>query len=245
MPTSDVNSEKSSHFDTTQWSLVMAAGDGGSTTSRDALAALCQIYWYPLYAYAWRLTSNTHEAQDQTQEFFVQLLEKNIVAAADPARGRFRSFLLTSFKNFLANQWDKAQAKKRGGGRQTLTLDFAAASSRYALESSQSLSPQQLYEKQWVLNLLDEVLDRLRAECEANGKAEQFATLKEFIAGSPADKTHQQAARELGISDGAAKVAAHRLRKRYRDLLREEVARTVTAPDEIDDEIRFLFAALA
>ncbi len=223
----------------------MAASNRCSATSREALAALCQTYWYPLYVYARRLTSNTHEAHDQTQEFFVRLLEKNMVAAADPARGRFRSFLLTSFKNFLANQWDRAQAKKRGGGQRLLDLDFIAASARYSLEASHELSPQRLYEKQWVLNLLDQVLDRLREECTASGKAEQFDALKEYIAGLPVDKTYHDAAGNLGISEGAAKVAAHRLRKRYREMLREEVARTVAEPTDVDDEIRFLFAALA
>jgi RNA polymerase sigma factor (sigma-70 family) len=232
-------------FASTQWSLVLAAGHRSSPDSCDALAALCQAYWYPLYAYARRQIGNVHEAQDLTQSFFARLLEKNLVSIADPARGRFRSFLLTSFKNFLVNEWDKGQAKKRGDGVMPLSLDFAGAESRYPIEPSGGDSPERLFERQWVLSLLDHVLDRLRQESALAGKADQFDALKDFISGLPVDGNYAEAAHRLGATENAAKVAAHRLRKRYRELLREEIGRTIVGPEEVDDEIRCLFAMMA
>jgi RNA polymerase sigma factor (sigma-70 family) len=244
MPTDPASHSKSSHFATTQWSIVAAAAHRSSPESQEALAALCQAYWHPLYVYARRCARNAHEAQDLTQDFFARLLERNLIAIADPQRGRFRSFLLTSFKNFLANEWDKQQSKKRGGGQMPISLDFAKAESRYPFEPSLDVSPERLFERQWVLSLLDQVLDRLCDECASAGKAETFDALKGFIAGLPDDGSYAEAARRLGITENAAKVAAHRFRRRYRELLREEIARTVAKPDEVDDEIRRLFATM-
>ena len=244
MSAGDSNSGKSAHFATTQWSLVLAAAHRSSPESRESLEALCSIYWYPLYAYARRRINSVHEAEDLTQEFFARLLEKNLVAIAAPARGRFRSFLLTSFKNFLANEWDKTQAKKRGSGQTPMSLDFVAAESWYPLEASPDLSPERLFEKQWVLSLLDQVLDRLRDECAAAGNGEQFEALKGFITGLPVDDSYKDMARRLGITENAAKVAVHRLRRKYRELMRAEIARTVAEPADVDDEICCLLATL-
>ena len=185
-----------------------------------------------------------HDAQDQTQEFFVRLLEKDLLSVADPARGRFRSFLLTSFKNFLSNEWDKAQAKKRGGGKTPISLNFVDAESRYPLEACADMNPETQFEKQWVLRVLDLVLDRLHDECNAAGRAEQFDALKDFITGLPVGESYSEAASQLGVTENAAQVAAHRLRQRYRELLREEVSRTVAEPADVDDEIRCLVAVL-
>jgi RNA polymerase sigma-70 factor (ECF subfamily) len=205
---------------------------------------LCEAYWYPLYAYVRRRVPTTDEAQDLTQEFFVTLLEKNYLAVAQPQRGRFRAFLLTSLKHFLANEWDKAKAQKRGGPRKPVSLDFDAGESRYRLEPADELTPERLYEKQWTLTLLDRVLSRLREEFVAAGKREHFEQLKAFLAGGNTSVSYTETARELGISEGAAKVAAHRLRQRYRQLLRSEIAHTVAEPGDVDDEIRHLFESL-
>jgi RNA polymerase sigma-70 factor (ECF subfamily) len=232
------------HFATTQWSLIIAAGQRSSRDSRAALAALCETYWRPLYAYARRRTPSVHDAQDQTQEFFVRLLEKDLLSVADPTRGRFRSFLLTSFKNFLSNEWDKAQAKKRGGGKTPISLDFVDAESRYSLEACADMDPEAQFEKQWILQVLDLVLERLHDECTAAGKAEQFDALKDFITGLPVGGSYSEAALRLGVTENAVQVAAHRLRHRYRELLREEISRTVAEPADVDDEIRCLVAVL-
>jgi RNA polymerase sigma factor (sigma-70 family) len=231
-------------FATTHWSLVLRAGRKSEQTADQALAALCQQYWYPLYAYVRRNVNDANAAQDLTQEFFARLLEKDLLALATPERGRFRSFLLTALKNFLANEWNKAHAKKRGGMRPVLSLDFDAGDSRYDLEPGHELTPERLYERKWALTLLDRVLDRLREEYAAEGKAELFESLRPFIGGGPVDAAYADVAKTLGISAGAAKVAAHRLRKRYRDVLRDELAQTVADPADVDDEINWLFQAL-
>jgi RNA polymerase sigma factor (sigma-70 family) len=232
------------HFATTQWSVVLAAGRRSSPDSSEALAALCQTYWYPLYAYVRRRVGNVHEAQDLTQAFFAKVLEKNYLAVAQPERGKFRAFLLTSFKNFLANEWDKARTLKRGGGKAPIPLDFESGESRFSFEPIDDLTPERLYDKQWALTLLKQVLGRLREEFMRAGKEQQFLHLKVFITGEASLGAYAEAARELGMTEGAAKVAAHRLRRRYRELLRAEIAQTVAEPSEVDDEIRSLFATL-
>jgi RNA polymerase sigma-70 factor (ECF subfamily) len=185
-----------------------------------------------------------HAAQDLTQAFFASFLERNALQAADRERGRFRSFLLTAFKHFLADDWDKARAQKRGGGRRSIPLNLDSGESRYALEPLHDLSPERLYEKQWALTFLDHVLTRLGDEFAAKGKEKQFQALKPFLAGQPEPNCYEVAAPTLGISEAAAKVAAHRARRRYREILRAEIAETVAGPQEIDDEIRDLRAAL-
>jgi DNA-directed RNA polymerase specialized sigma24 family protein len=176
-------------FATTHWSLVLAAGRPAQPAADQALAALCQAYWYPLYAYVRRRTADMHAAQDLTQEFFTRLLEKDFLAHADPERGRFRAFLLTALKNFLASEGDRARAVKRGGGRPILTLDFVAGESRYRLERADSQTAERLYERQWALALLDRVLGLLRAEYAAAGKEERFDRLKPFLGGQR-DRSH-------------------------------------------------------
>jgi len=233
------------HFHTTHWSLVLAAGQRSSSRSNEALSALCQMYWYPLYAYVRRRVRDVAEAQDLTQGFFSQLLEKNHLAVAQPERGKFRAFLLTSFKNFLANEWDKANALKRGGGKAPIPLDFESGETRFSLEPTDDLTPDRLYDKQWVLTLLKQVLGQLREESILAGKERQFEHLKVFIAGQAAPGGYAEAAGKLGMTEGAAKVAAHRLRQRYRELLRAEIAQTVAEPSEVDEEIRSLFATLS
>jgi RNA polymerase sigma-70 factor (ECF subfamily) len=233
-----------SDFATTQWSLVLAAGGEVSPERAEALRQLCSRYWLPVYSYVRRRGHNEHEAQDLTQEFFARLLEREMLSLADPARGRFRSFLLTCLKRFLINQREWAGAQKRGGGCPVLSLDFDISSSRLRFDPVETTTPERLYERQWALTLLDHVLDSLEREMAAAGKSEHFSVLKQLLAGKPAKGCYETAGRSLGMTGSAARVAAHRLRKRYRELVREEIARTVSDPDEIEDEIRSLFTAL-
>ena len=231
-------------FATTRWSLVLAAGRDSSPAASAALATLCERYWYPLYAYVRRRVADVHEARDLTQEFFVRLLEKSVLDRATPERGRFRSFLLTSFKNFLTNEWDRARSKKRGGAIELLSLDFDAGESRLSLEPSHELTPERVYERQWTLTLLEATVTRLQAEYAAANKTRQFEALKDTLTGDRERVDFAVIAEQLGLSVDAARQAAHRLRKRYRELLREEVAQTVAEPAEIDEEIRRLFESL-
>jgi RNA polymerase sigma-70 factor (ECF subfamily) len=231
-------------FASTHWSVVLAAGRRSLPASDQALAALCRVYWYPLYAYARRRLGDLDQAQDLTQDFFARLLERNMLAGAEPERGHFRAFLLTAFKNFLINEGDKARAAKRGGDRTFLPLDFPAGNSRYHLEPAHAWTPERLFERQWALTLLEQVLTALRAEYVADSKEELFDCLKVYLTGET-NASYGDLAPALGMSEGAIKVAAHRLRERYRALLRWEVAQTVADPAEVDDEIRRLFDALA
>ena len=229
-------------FQTTHWSVVLRAGNRADRDADDALAVLCGRYWYPLYAYVRRHVADVHEAQDLTQEFFARLLEKNTLAAASPERGQFRSFLLTAIKNFLANQHDHDHAVKRGGRVRTLSLDLESGESRLRTEPTHDLTPERLFQRQWVLTLLDYVMQRLQRECQASGKAEQFDRFKEVLTGGQERLPYAALAAELGISEEAARQAARRLRKRYRELLREEISQTLADPADIDNEIHDLFA---
>ncbi len=217
---------------------------GFSPQSKAALAALCEIYWFPLYAYVRRSGYTSHDAQDLTQEFFAQLLEKDFLQSVDHRRGKFRSFLLAALKHFLSHQRERARAKKRGGGRVTLSLDFAVAENRYKLEPEDPSTPERLYHRRWALTLLDRVVRRLGEEHAGCGKAETFASLKEFLTAGKESRPYRRVAEELGMTEGAIKVAVHRLRRRYRELLTEEIAQTVADPAEIDEELRELFAAV-
>lgn len=232
-------------FATTHWSLVVSAGKPGGEEAREALSNLCQRYWFPLYAYARRRVPNLQEAQDLTQEFFVRLIEKNTVARAAPERGRFRSFLLASLDNFLANEWDRSNAKKRGGGCQPLPLDLDTGESRLNLEPAHNLTPERLYEREWTLTLLNLAMDGLRADCESAGKLRQFELLQGALSGDSQTLSYANIAAELQMTEEAVRQAAHRLRKRYRELLRAEVAATVADPSEVDEEIRSLLATMA
>jgi RNA polymerase sigma-70 factor (ECF subfamily) len=232
-------------FVTTHWSVVMAAGAADTTRARDALARLCQTYWHPLYAYVRRLGYSPYDAQDLTQEFFARLLAKNVLAGADESRGRFRSFLLTALKHFLANEWDKARAQKRGGGAVPISIDPASAETGCSFEPADPTTADKIFERRWAMTLLDCVLRRLRQEYVASGRETLFEQLKPTLTEASRAVRYADIAARLGSSEGAVKVAVHRLRQRYRELLRAEIAETVATPAEVEDELRSLFAALA
>lgn len=228
-------------FATTHWSIVVSAGRVRSPEANRSLAILCESYWFPLYAFVRRAGHSADDAQDLTQEFFVRLLDKHFLAAADSKKGRFRTFLITAVKRFLANEYDRARAQKRGGGQPMVSLE--ALEAKYCQEPADTLTPERIFERQWALTLLDQVLARLHAEMATDSKAALFDALKGHLTGGQTTGYAATAAR-LGMTEGAVKVAAHRLRQRYRELLREEIAQTVANPDEIDEEIRYLFTCL-
>jgi RNA polymerase sigma-70 factor (ECF subfamily) len=234
-------------FATTRWSVVVAAGQkaGGDDEDarRAALETLCRAYWYPLYVYARRKGHAAEDAADLVQGFFASLLERRAVARADRERGRFRSFLLASLDHYMANEWRRATAQKRGGGAVLVGLDFDDGERRYGLEPSHHLTPDRVYERRWALTLIDAAMGRLRAEYEARDRGDLFAALAGLISGER-DEAFAQVAGRLGMSEGAVKVAVHRLRKRCRELLREEVAQTVAGEAEVDDELRHLLDAV-
>jgi RNA polymerase sigma-70 factor (ECF subfamily) len=230
-------------FAATHWSLIVAASDRSAPQAREALSALCTIYWYPLYAFVRRQGYPVDEAQDLTQAFFARLLEKDGLAVADPEKGKFRSFLLASLKHFLANERDRANALKRGGG--VPALNFAEAEGRYLRETGHTLTPEKLFERRWALTLLDQALTRVRAEYQRTGRGELFEHLHPFLTGAADALPYHDVAEQLAMTPDAVKVAVHRLRRRYRDALRDAIARTVYDPAAIDDEIRDLFQALA
>jgi RNA polymerase sigma-70 factor (ECF subfamily) len=230
-------------FATTRWSLVAAARDPAAPESRQALADLCAAYWYPVYAYVRRRGHDHHQAQDLTQAFFARLLEKNDLADADRTRGRFRSFLLTACQHFLANQYDHAKAKKRGGGRSHVALDFSDADQRYSHEPAHDDTPERLFDRRWALDLLDRALSELRSEYGDSGRGKLFEALKGTLTGG-AEEAYADLAERLAMTEGAVKVAVHRLRQRYRDRLRAAIAETVEKPEDVDGEVRDLFAAL-
>jgi len=232
-------------FVTTHWSVVLVAGRTDSTRAQNALARLCQTYWYPLYAYVRRRGHSPHDAQDLTQEFFARLLERHTLAIADPSRGRFRSFLLSTMSHFLAHEWEKLNAQKRGGGLRILSLDLARAEERYDLEPTDNSTPDKLFDKHWATALLEEVLNQLEAEYQQAGKAELFASLKQTLTGTGESQPYAFLAARLGMNEAAIKVAVHRLRKRYRQLLRVEITNIVADPAQAEDELRHLFTALA
>jgi RNA polymerase sigma-70 factor (ECF subfamily) len=232
-------------FVTTHWSLVVSAGSTETTQARSALEKLCRAYWFPIYAFVRRQEHNPHDAQDLTQEFFARLLEKNQIAGADRNRGRFRSFLLASVKHFLANEWHKARAQKRGSGQVPIPIDASAAESKCGIDPADTLTAEKIYERRWALTLLDQVLHRLRDEYTRDGKENLFEQLKPTLTEASRSVRYADIAAQLGASEGAVKVAVHRLRQRYREVLRDEIADTVASPGEVEDEIRNLFAALA
>lgn len=238
------------HFSSTHWSLVVAAGQQASPASKEALSELCRKYWVPIYGYVRRRIADRHEAQDLTQEFFHQLLQREFFAQADPNRGRLRAFLLTALRNFLVNQREKARAEKRGGGQTVLDADlwrpdFADGESRLVLDRADDNTPEKLFDRQWAVSLLDQVIAKLQVESVAAGRELQFEVLKPLLAGArDADTGYNEAATQLGISVDAAKMAATRLRRRYREILRDEIAQTVLEPEDVDEELGYLFEAL-
>ena len=230
-------------FVTTHWSQVKAAAHSETGTGHMALARLCATYWYPLYAYVRRRGYTPEDAQDLTQEFFARLLSQHRLGRADSARGRFRSFLLGSMNHFLADEWDKRRAQKRGGGGPLFALDSAEA--RYSHEPVDRTTPEQIFEQRWALALLEDVLARLKAEYTADGKADLFDALSPCLTGERQQQSYATLGSGLGLSESALKSAAHRLRSRYRTLLRDSIAQVVSSPDEIDEELNYLFSVLA
>jgi RNA polymerase sigma-70 factor (ECF subfamily) len=231
-------------FVTTHWSVVLKAGQNDTSRAGAALGRLCQTYWYPLYAYVRHRGYSTHDAQDLTQAFFARLLEKNWIGSADREKGHFRSFLLTAMKRFLADEWDKARAQKRGGGQSLFSIQFDTAESRLSHEPVDEITPEQRFERRWVLTLLEEVLDRLRTEYDREGNAAVFAALNSCLVGDRTSLPYAVLAGKLCLSESAVKSAVHRLRQRYRKLLRDEIAQTVAAPSEVDEELRHFFFVL-
>jgi RNA polymerase sigma factor (sigma-70 family) len=231
-------------FTTTHWSVVLAAARPEAPEATAALERLCRTYWYPLYAYVRREGHNPADAQDLTQGFFASLLARNSLLWVAPEKGKFRSFLLASMRHFLSDQRDRARAAKRGGTQQALSLDAQEAEERYHLEPVERLDAERIYERRWAMTLLEQALSRLREETIAAGKADAFASLKDFVAGEN-DISCAEAAAQLGLTEGAVKSAVHRLRQRYRELVREEIAQTVADPEEIDEEIRYLITVMS
>lgn len=230
-------------FDTTHWSLIVAAR-GDDSASRLALSTLCEQYWYPIYAYVRRQGVPADDARDVTQGFFALILDRRDVARVDQSRGRFRAFLLASLQHYLANQRAHERAAKRGGGVPLLPLEFGAAEQRFRREPIDPLTPEHLYTRQWARTVLDRVLSDLRAEWSSAGKRELFEALKHTLIGAPSASSYATLASTLGVSEGAVKITAHRLRRQYRDRLRAHVAETVADPAEVDDELRALARAL-
>jgi len=224
---------------------VLAAGDSQSPESSEALAMLCRAYWQPLYAYVRGRGYSSFDAQDLIQEFFAQLIEHNWVARADRAKGRFRSFLLMAMKRFLANEWRRRKTLKRGGHIKFVPLQPDAAESRYAHGPADAPTPEQAYDREWAMTLLESVLDRLRDEYARDGKAALFDTLKPCLAGRRERQPYPELAKQLGMTEGAVRVAVCRLRDRYRKGLRDDIADTVGSPEDIDAELRHLFRVLA
>jgi RNA polymerase sigma-70 factor (ECF subfamily) len=232
-------------FVTTHWSVVLTAAGKDTTRAHEALSCLCETYWYPLYAYVRRRGHSPEDAQDLTQEFFARLLEKHWLARADREKGKFRSFLLMAMKRFLANEWEKARALKRGGYMRLVPFQFDTAETRYSREPADASTPEQVFEKQWALTLLQSVLQRLRASYAQDGKGKLFETLEPCLIGSRETQPYAALATQLGMTEGAVKMAVSRLRERYRTCLKDEIAKTVATPADVEEELRHLFRALA
>jgi len=232
-----------SDFPTTRWTLVVAAGDPQRKEARSALVSLCDGYWYPLYAFVRRRGYPVDQAQDLTQEFFVRVLDGRYLDRADPEKGRFRAFILTSLKFFLADEADRHRAQKRGGGN-VLSLEISSGEERYQRDPAHHETPERLFERRWALSVLDRVVEKLRNEFVHHGRLEHFDRLKVFLL-AQSDAPYAALAREMNTSEGALKVAIHRLRKRYRELFRQEIAETVADPAEVESELRFLAAVLS
>lgn len=234
---------KGGRFLTTHWTVVRDAGDPDSPGYRAALATLCETYWYPLYAYLRRYGCDPHEAEDLTQGFLARMLEKDDFRLADRERGKFRSFLMASLRNFVANERKHAKRLKRGGGATTVPIDVNDAERHYAQEAVEGLTPEKLFQRSWALNVLEQAMDRLQEEWQKSGKTAQFDALKPYLTPGKASKAYQEIAESLGMTEGAVKVAVHRLRRAYRAQLRAVIAETVSTENDIEEEIRDLFGA--
>lgn len=232
-------------FATTHWTVVLAAGRQHEPQSDRALEALCQTYWFPLYAYVRGQGHAKADAEDLVQAFFARFLAKNYLEGLSAERGRFRAFLLASLKHFLANEWDKSQRQKRGGGAVHLSLDWQTANTKFQAAATGGPGPDQIFDREWALALLARVIERLQAECAADGKAALFEQLKVFLAAGRGETAQAAVAQTLGMEEAAVRVAVHRMRKRYRQLLRDEIASTLSDPAMVDEEMRALFGAFA
>ncbi len=230
-------------FTATHWSVVLKAGDAESPEAGEAVARLCERYWYPLYAYVRRKGNAPQDAQDLTQAFFARLLEKDMLGRVDPAKGRFRSFLLASMKHFLSDEWDKARAQKRGGGVEMISIDDALAEERFGLEPKSEQSPERLYDRRWAMTLLEVAMGRLEQEYKRRGSERVFRALGDSLLGG-GTRSHAEIGAELSMSESAVKVATHRMRKAFRRQLRDEVAQTVGDEAEVDAELRVLMEIL-
>ena len=232
-------------FATTHWSVVLQAGQPKAPGYQQALETLCRSYWFPLYAYLRRHGYSNQQAEDYTQAFFCRILEKKVLSMADSKRGKFRSFLLSTLKHFLADEYDRARAQKRGGGRKILSIDFKDAENQYALEPAHRLSAEKLFDKSWALTVLDRTMAGLKAELASKNKQELFDHLKIYLTAEKGSIPYRDKAAQMNMTEGNVRTAVHRLRRRYRKLLRDEIAQTVAAEHQIDEEINDLFNALA
>ena len=229
-------------FHTTHWTVVLAAKDGGGTAAPEALARLCSTYWYPLYAFIRHLGCSPHQAEDSTQEFFHHFLKRNSLAHVQQGAGKFRSFLLACLKNFLANERDRAQTQRRGGGHEIVSLDGATAETRYSMEPIDPRTPEDVFERRWALAVLEQTMVELERECAAGEKAASFRELQGFLPGGGGTVSRAELAAKRGVSVAAIDVAIHRLRQRFGNLLREQVRKTVSSESEIEDELRYLIS---
>ena len=245
MPDGGFPAPRAGRFATTRWSLVLAAGQKSNARSAEALASLCDMYWYPAYAFIRRQGYRAEEGADLTQEFFARVLEKNYFHDADPARGRFRAFLCASIRHFLSNERDRARTLKRGGTQPPISLDVETAEGTYRIEPRDDLTPEKLFDRRWALILLERVLARLRDNHVSAGKGELFDRLKGFLTGDSTGVPYDDVAKALGMTEGAVKVAVHRLRRHFRDTLIQEIAETVSDPADIDAEIEYLLKAVS
>ncbi len=231
------------YFATTHWTVVLAAGCRSTPQAAVALEELCRTYWYPLYAYIRRRGYAREDAEDLAQAFFARLLEKNYLEGLSSEKGKFRAFLLAALKHFLANEWDRANRQKRGGGATVLSLNWQSGDSRYQIDPADNLSPDKLYDRAWAVTLLERVITRLREESIADGKAKLFEQLKPFLMTGKSAIPYAEAAASLDLTEGAVRVAVHRLRQRYRELLRQEISQTLSNSAQVEEELRALFSA--
>lgn len=232
-------------FATTHWSVVLAAGDKADSKSTGALQTLCETYWYPLYAYVRQKGYGSQDAEDLTQSFFMHLLDKDRLGRLTQDKGKFRSFLLTALNHFLVDQWKRNRAQKRGGGQAVLRLDMQDAETRYRQEPVDTTTPEKLFEQNWAVTLLNTVLAQLQQEQADKGKGDQFEQLKFCLTGQRSAVPYAELAENMKVSQAALKVLVHRLRQRYRDLLHQEVAHTVSGLDEVEEELQYLFQVLS
>jgi RNA polymerase sigma factor (sigma-70 family) len=244
-----LNSESSSTptdiFATTHWTVVLTARQGAQPEAQSALEELCRTYWFPLYAYVRQRGHSKEDAEDLTQAFFERFLEKNFLGGMNREQRKFRAFMLTALKHFLANEWDKSQRQKRGSGAAHLSLDWQTADTQFQIAATEASSPDRIFDREWALALLRKVITQLEAECASSGRGTQFEHLKIFLTAGKGAASYADVARDLGLEETAVRVAVHRLRKRCRQLLRAEIANTLSDPAQVDEELRTLFGAMA